>query len=268
MSQFSNAMEIFKLLPRTNCRDCNESTCLAFASKVFLGQKPLDRCPHAKPAPDGGGEKEKGGGKNLDEQREEHFKALKSRLASLDLNAAAERVGGVYENGKLTLRIFGKPLSVDNAGNLFSDIHLNPMISAMVFKYILSCEGAELTGDWLPLRELKDGREKNGLFVQRSELPFKALADTYPDLFEELIVLFNGEAIDERFQSDISLVLRPLPRLPILVCYWKPDEGMDSDLHLFFDASADKNGGIDTIYTVASGIVMMFEKIARRHWSI
>jgi len=267
MSQFSNAMEIFKRLPRTNCRDCNEATCLAFASKVFLGQKTLDVCPHAEPVPAGEGIKE-GGGKTLDEQREEHLKALKSRMAACDLKAAAERVGGGYENGKLTLRIFGKPLSVDSAGNLSSDIHLNPMIAAMVFRYILSCRGAELTGDWLPLREFKGGREKNSLFVQCSERPFKTLADTYPDLFEELIVLFNGEAVDERFQSDISLVLRPLPRLPILVCYWKPDEGMDSDLHLFFDASADENGGIDTIYTVATGIVMMFGKIARRHWAL
>jgi len=267
MSQFSNAMEIFKLLPRTNCRDCNESTCLAFASKVFLGQKSLDLCPHAEPVPAGEGKKG-GGGKTLDEQREEHLKALKSRLASFDLKEAAHRLGGVYENGKLTLRIFGKPLSVDSAGNLSSDIHLNPFITAMVFVYILTCRGAELTGDWLPWRELKGGREKNSLFVQCAELPFKALADTYPDLFEELIGLFNGEAIDDRFQSDIALVLRPLPKLPILVCYWKPDEGMDSDLHLFFDASADENGGIDTIYTVATGIVTMFEKIARRHWAL
>ena len=267
MSQFRNAMEIFKHLPRTNCRACNEPTCLAFASKVFLGQKPLELCPHA--AHISCEEKTEGTSiKTLEEQRQEGLKALKLKLADCDLKEAAQRVDGVYGNGKLTLRMFGKPLSVDNAGNLSADIHINPWITSVVLNYVLSCRGAELTGDWVPLRELKGGREKNGLFVQCSESPFKSLADMYPDLFEELIVLFNGESIEEQFQSDIALVLRPLPRVPLLVCYWSPDEGMDSDLHLFFDSSADDNAGVDTIYTVTTGIVRMFEKIARRHWRI
>lgn len=267
MSQFSNAMEVFKLLPGTNCRACNETTCLAFASRVFLGQKALALCPHVDSSAWGNREPERGV-KSPDEQRDERLGRLKARVAACDLSEAAERVGGVYENGKLALRIFGKPLWVDEKGNLSSDIHINPWIVSTVFGYILGCRGAALTGSWLPLRELKGGREKSGLFVQRSEGPFKALADRYPDLFEELMGLFNGEATAQRFQSDISLVLRPLPLVPILVCYWKPEEGMASELHLFFDASADENAGIDLIYTVASGIVRMFEKIAGRHWVV
>lgn len=38
------ALEIFKRLPRTNCRMCGETTCLAFASKVYLGQESIDKC--------------------------------------------------------------------------------------------------------------------------------------------------------------------------------------------------------------------------------
>ena len=46
MPQLKNPMEIFKLLPRTNCRECREATCLAFAASVFQGKKSLDECPH------------------------------------------------------------------------------------------------------------------------------------------------------------------------------------------------------------------------------
>jgi len=35
MAQIKNAMEIFKLLEKSNCRECNEKTCLAFAGAVF-----------------------------------------------------------------------------------------------------------------------------------------------------------------------------------------------------------------------------------------
>jgi len=46
MIQLKNPMEIFKLLKKTNCRDCNEKTCLAFAASVFQEKKQLNECPH------------------------------------------------------------------------------------------------------------------------------------------------------------------------------------------------------------------------------
>ena len=39
-------LDIFKLLPRTNCGDCGVPTCLAFAMKVASKQAALDVCPH------------------------------------------------------------------------------------------------------------------------------------------------------------------------------------------------------------------------------
>jgi len=38
------ALEIYKRLPRTNCRACGEATCLAFAVKVHAGEIPVSRC--------------------------------------------------------------------------------------------------------------------------------------------------------------------------------------------------------------------------------
>lgn len=37
--------DIYKYLPRTNCRDCGELTCLAFAAGVIQGQHTLEQCP-------------------------------------------------------------------------------------------------------------------------------------------------------------------------------------------------------------------------------
>jgi ArsR family metal-binding transcriptional regulator len=38
-------MEVFKLLPQTNCRTCGERTCFSFALKLIAGQKSLEACP-------------------------------------------------------------------------------------------------------------------------------------------------------------------------------------------------------------------------------
>ncbi len=39
-------MEIYKNLPKTNCKDCGFPTCLAFAMQVAAKQKALTDCPH------------------------------------------------------------------------------------------------------------------------------------------------------------------------------------------------------------------------------
>lgn len=39
-------IQIFKLLPKTNCRDCGVPTCLAFAMQLAAGKAELSACPH------------------------------------------------------------------------------------------------------------------------------------------------------------------------------------------------------------------------------
>lgn len=42
-------LDIFKLTPKSNCKDCGCPTCMAFAMKVAQGALPLDKCPHFSP---------------------------------------------------------------------------------------------------------------------------------------------------------------------------------------------------------------------------
>ena len=44
-----SGLEIYKLLPKTNCRKCGYSTCLAFAMALAKKQVVLDKCPFVKP---------------------------------------------------------------------------------------------------------------------------------------------------------------------------------------------------------------------------
>jgi hypothetical protein len=80
-----------------------------------------------------------------------------------------------------------------------------------------------------------------------------------------MIRLFNGKQVENHYSSDISLVLYPLPKVPLLISYWRPEGGLESDLTIFFDSTADKNLGIENIYTLATGLVLMLKKLALRH---
>ncbi len=265
MAELKNTMEIFKLLDQSNCRLCNEKTCLAFAAAVFKGRRQISECPHLDPAVI-----EKFSGKtkkaqSIEEDMADAVARLRAGIAGIDLAQAASRVGGRFSGGKLAIRIFGKDFSVDAAGNLFSDIHINPWLAIPVLNYIINGGGTPVSGKWVPFRELKDGMVRNPLFQRRCEDPLKRVADEYPAFFADLLDIFDGKQVDNLFDSDISIVLSPLPLLPILICYWKPDEGLESSFHLFFDQTAEQNLHIDSVYTLAAGFVHMFEKIAKRH---
>ncbi|MFH1122983.1 MAG: DUF3786 domain-containing protein [Pseudomonadota bacterium] len=265
MSRLKNPVEILKLLNKSNCRECGEATCLAFAAVAARGKRPLSECPHL--------EKdiiERFGGKTkenntVEQEMEESVEQLKRRIASIDLSAAALRLGAAYSDDKLTIKILGKNFSIDSKGNLSSEIHIHPWLTIPVLSHIIEGAGVPDSGQWVPFRELKNGKTWAPLFGQRCEKPLKKVADTYTDLFADMLHIFNGRQVENHYASDISLVLRPLPKVPILICYWKPEDGLESSLNLFFDSTVEENLRIESLYALCTGLVRMFEKIGLRH---
>jgi len=265
MSQLNNPVEILKILNKSNCRECNELTCLAFAAAVFKGNKHLSECPHLESNVierfRGKTETRKTPEQGMDEPVEQ----LKRKVTEIDLSSSARRLGAEFSHDRLTIKVCGKNFSVDSKGNLSSDIHIHAWLSIPVFNYILNCRGVPVSGKWVPLRELEGGKNWYRLFGQRCEKPLKKVADTYTDLFNDMLYIFNGRQVENHYQSDISLVLHPLPLVPILICYWRPEDRLESSLNLFFDSTAEDNLNIEALYALATGLVRMFEKIALTH---
>ena len=50
------ALDIFKNLPKTNCKDCGFPTCLAFAMQLASKKVELEKCPHVTPEGKAAGE--------------------------------------------------------------------------------------------------------------------------------------------------------------------------------------------------------------------
>ena len=267
MSSLNNPVEILKLLNKSNCKECKEPTCLAFAAAVFNGKRDLAECPHLeRDIIDRFGAHVQTR-KNPEQDQEESMKRLKRKVASIDLVSAAERLGAGFSDGKLTIPICGKNVHIDSGGNLFSEIHMHPWVTVPILSYILNGKGVPVSGKWVPFRELEGGKIWYRLFGQRCEKPLKKVADTYTDLFNDMLHIFNGRQVENHYQSDISLVLHPLPLVPILICYWKPEEGLESSLNMFFDSKVEQNLNIEAIYSLGAGLARMFEKIALTHGS-
>jgi hypothetical protein len=260
-----NPMEILKHLNKSNCGECGEKTCLAFAAAVAREQKSLTQCPYVEDEIVQQLGEDSGNLKSSGSETEEVLNRLKDRLSKIDFAEASKRLDAPLEDDRLTLKVLGKNFSVDSKGTFFSEIHIHSWLTLPVLNYILDGKGVEPSGNWVPLRELKGGKDWGRFFEHRCEKPMKKLADTYPDFFADMLHVFSGRQVDRHYESDISLVLYPLPKLPILICYWRPEDGLESDLHLFFDTTAEDNLNIDSIYSLMTGMLVMFEKIARRH---
>jgi hypothetical protein len=192
MPQLKNPLEVYKLLPQTNCRQCRLQTCLAFSAAVVRGEMKLTDCPHLGPQIT-----EKFADKvvprsTFDQQRETHLAALREKIRTMDFSAAAERLGGRIAGGKLAVKCLGKDFLVDPAGNVTSECHTHAGLTIPLLSYISHSRGSAPAGKWVHFRELKNGAPMSALFRQRGEKPLKQLADNHPDLFEILLGLFSG----------------------------------------------------------------------------
>lgn len=265
MSQIKTPLELYKHLPKTNCGDCGISTCLAFAAAVIKEEKRLADCPHLERATVERLEGTIGRQLNMESIREEQLKELKKKVEATDIGLRAALLGARVSGDSIVVRCLGKDFEVDRYGTVMSQCHTHAWFSLPLLDYILHAQGRDITGRWVPFRELEHGKTWNPLFEQRCEKPLKQIADAYSDLFEDLVTMFSGTSSFNNFNSDISVVLYPFPKVPVLICYWKPEDDIGSKLHLFFDETAEKNLHIGSLFTLGTGLVRMFEKIMHRH---
>lgn len=268
MASTLNAMDILRILPKTNCRGCRELTCLVFAVSVLQGRKKLGECPYVtKEVIEQFGSKEPDA-RNSGNELRESIDALKQKVSSMNYRDVAYRTGAEFVNDTLIVKVFGKDFRIDKDVILSSDIHMHPWIVIPILNYLLNCSGMALTGKWTPFRQLRDGMAWDGLFQQRCEKPLKKIIDEHKDFFEIMAQIFNAREVENDFDSDISIVLTPLVKLPILIRYWKPDDRFESNVNIFFDSSAQDNLDLDSVYALAAGLVRMFEKIAETHGEV
>lgn len=265
MTVLDNPVEILKLLDKSNCGECGEKTCLAFASAVFQRRRSLAECPKVdrKIVESVSGENQTE--TVVSDNREEAIEEMKKEVSKLDLPSIANRIGATFSDDRLTVKILGRNFSVDTEGNLHSEIHINPWVAGPFLDYVIRSAGVPPTGNWVSLRELEGGRAQYPLFEKRCEEPMKKVADESTELFDYMVHVFDGKEVDKQFQSDVSVVLNFLPLVPAMICYWSPEDGMGSSLNVFFDETADQNLSIGSIFSLGAGFSQMIQKVAWRH---
>jgi len=266
MAQLNSPIAILKLLDKSNCGKCSQPTCLAFASAVFNGSCQLNECPSlsAEIIKNYAGEvvNQRGTGQQLEESTEQ----LKKQVSAIEFSSdLADKLGARYSDGILTIPCMGQELHVDKDGNITSDIHVHAWITGLILNYIINCSGTPVSGEWITFRALGGGREWASFFAQRCEKPLKKVADNYTRFFEDMLHIFNGQRIEHNYPADISIVLHPLPKVPVLFCYTGPEDGLESTMAIFFDSRIEEHLDVASIYALGTGLATMFGKFSSLH---
>lgn len=265
MTTFKSPLELYKILPQTNCKQCQLPSCLAFAAEVIKGEKRLSACPHLSRKILDTHQGNLSARTSLAQELNAVLRELRARVADLDFKEAAARTGGVLANNRIRINCLGNKFEIDRQGKVTSHCHTSAWFTVPLLNYLLLAKGSEPTGNWLAYRELPGGSEWNPLYQQRCEAPLKQLADKEPELLSDLVDIFSGRQSDHRFDADIGVQLLPYPKLPLLICYWQPEEDLSSKLQIFYDETASHNLPTEYIYRLCTGLVVMFEKISQRH---
>lgn len=265
MSNFKSSLDIYKILNKSNCRQCQLSTCMAFAVSVFRGEKSLEGCPHIdQMLIEQLGEKAVQ--RNAFEQNGEALlRLLKKEITSVDFLSAAKRLGVRLVEDKLVIKCLGKDFFIDNEGNVDSECHIKTWLEIILLHYTVSSKGNDPKGNWIRFTQLKEGMAWNNFFLKQCEEELKRIADVDEQLFFDIAQIFGGSKLNKSSSADWSIVLYPLPKVPFLIRYWKPEDDFESDLKIFFDESVNSNLSTEAIYSLGVGIAAMFKSIMRRH---
>lgn len=157
-------IEIYQKLPRTNCKECGEANCMAFAAKLVNREALLDECsPLLAP--------------EYKEKFDELWNLLKPAVKAIEVGVGDKKVtlGGEYVLYRHEFTYFHEPAIAVHVSDEMTDEEFELRINVLndfIYEYI----GMELTLDMLAITGTSEDPDKFALSVKKaSELTTKPL---------------------------------------------------------------------------------------------
>jgi hypothetical protein len=263
--EIKNSLEIYKVLPGTNCGQCGVPSCMAFAVSVFQGTKALPGCPYLDKSVIERLSPGIARHSTRDDEYKELITLLRQEVQLLDFTSVAPRIGADLINNKLAINCLGRNFFIDQAGNMTSSCHVNHWVYVPLLQYILKCQGREPGNNWVAFGELPGAAKWNQYFAHRCEEALRHLTDAHLELVLEMCFLFGAVPAPATGGANHSLTVLPLPKVPFLINYWSPEDGFPSKINILLDRSAAYNIIPHSITLLARGIIEMFRQLIVSH---
>jgi hypothetical protein len=129
------------------------------------------------------------------------------------------------------------------------DDRLSDFQLALLLYYLLTADGAPLTGKWVSFADLPDGRMYNAAFQGYSGDEVMKAFGFDLDGFKSACLKAGGEPVET---GSASFIFQALPRVSLMLTYWLGDEDFPSSCKVLFDKSASHYLPIDACAILGS----------------
>lgn len=183
--------------------------------------------------------------------------AALARLKDRDPREIARNAGVRYDEDT---QIYHIPTQGMDVTVSYPDYHFSPELPGwhrlVILHYLDLADGFLLTGTEIPFSQMNSGMVRGGGIDRKCELAIQKLKDFNEDSLADICANIGGEQISSN--ADIAFRIPFMPRFPVTLKIWLPDEDFPASGRLFVDASADHYLTIEDAVTVAE---LLLEKL-------
>ncbi len=248
------------ILPKTNCKDCGFSTCMAFASMVVSEKHPIVNCPHLESDVI---EKcqielnaQYAAGKWLKrDMAQDALEWSREKASSMKIEDLPDRIGGSLTQRKgltaLELPYFTNFITITEKG-IFKQDGSDLTRWEQVFIYNHMAQGGSVvpSGKWKGLVEIPNTVSKMKSMIEHVETPLIDRFKGRRKALLEVAKLIGGiDKTGEIHSADLALFFQPLPRIPVMLMFWDGDDGdrFNAQVKLMFDETITEHLDIESI---------------------
>lgn len=258
------------ILPKTNCRECGFSTCIAFAGMVVSERLPLETCPHLS------AEVVARCNRELDRQyaagqwtkrdmAEDALTWARERSASMRMADLPERIGGSLigrgDVQALRLPYFTSTILIDDQDILRSDgAALTRWEKVFIYNHMAQGGTRMPTGVWKGFEEFPNTVSKVKTMAAQVETPLVGCFGGRHDILIASAQAVGGhDAATGSHSADVVFHFSPLPRVPVLLLFWDedPEDGFNATAKLLFDETATDHLDIESILFLSERLRQM-----------
>lgn len=246
------AVDIYKLLPKTNCGTCGMPNCFGFATKVAAGMASITACATLSDAV----KQEIASEQNRREGSrgtvyEQALDALRPKIAALDFAAVASRAGARFiAQDRLEITLLNEPYTVtkeriyDAAGK-----EPLPFLSILIYNHLAMPDLPPPAGEWITFSSVPASHAKDKAWAAHVE---EVIAKHYEGNVAGLRAAcerMGGSPADVAGTHDAAYDFRFFPRYPVRLLFFDavPDEDFPAQIRLLLDRNVDKHLDIESI---------------------
>jgi hypothetical protein len=250
------AVEIYKLLPKTNCGTCGLQSCFGFAAKLATNQASVSDCPtmsqQAREELLSGETHERDSPGTVYEQA---LVSLQPKIQALHFDKIAPLFGATLVNEKtLEISFLNQAFRVTKEKVLdISGKEPKPWISILIYNHLSMPDPPAPAREWITFSSVPASHAKDKAWAGHVEEVIARHFSGKVEPLKEACIKFGGVPAQVSGKHDAAYEFRFFPHYPALLLFYDavPDEDFPAQCKLLLDKTAPRYLDIESMVVLA-----------------